>query len=102
MAARSAASWKTKLRKTLFSSNVFPFLIIFTAIGVLFVLFRMKSVELDYKEMGLNKEIEKNILDGKDLKAKKARMLSVGNLRRMAQRYQLARPKQNQIIVIPK
>ena len=40
---------------------------------ILFVLFRMKNVEMDYKITNTNREIEKVLLDNKELKAKKDR-----------------------------
>ena len=48
-----------------------------------------------------NKKIEQVQLEGKELKAKKARLLSVKRLRGLAKKYNLSRPKQDQIIVIP-
>ena len=61
----------------------------------------MKGVELDYKITSMNKDIDKVSLDNKELKAKKARLLSVKRLTKMAVKYQLRQPKQDQIIVLP-
>jgi predicted oxidoreductase len=61
----------------------------------------MKNVEIDYKIAKENKEIEKVSMDNKELKAKKARMLSSEKLRRLASVHHLDQPKQDQIIVIP-
>ena len=61
----------------------------------------MKTVELDYEITRVNDLIKKARMEGKDLGAKRARMLSVKNLRVMAKKYNLNEPKQNQIIVIP-
>jgi predicted oxidoreductase len=61
----------------------------------------MKNVELDYAISKANREIEKVIMDNKELKAKKARMLSSEKLRRLAASHNLDQPKQEQIIVIP-
>ena len=69
--------------------------------AILFVLFRMKSVEIDYKVSDVNKDIEKVMLENKELKAKKAKMLSVKSLKKMAKNHGLSQPKQDQIIVIP-
>lgn len=85
----------------LFSNNVFPFVLTFFIMGLLFVLFRMKGVELDYKISSVNKDIEKVIVNNKELKAKKAKLLSVKRLRKLAAKYQLKQPKQKQIIVLP-
>ena len=85
----------------IFSNQVFPFVLTFFVLGLLFVLFRMKGVELDYKITSANKDIEKVLLDNKELKAKKARLLSVTRLRTMASKYGLRQPRQKQIIVLP-
>jgi uncharacterized protein YtpQ (UPF0354 family) len=61
----------------------------------------MKNVEMDYAISKTNREIEKVILDNKELKAKKARMLSADKLRKLAFAHNLDQPKQEQIIVIP-
>lgn len=89
------------LKHFIFSNQVFPFVLTFFILGLLFVLFRMKGVELDYKITAVNKDIEKVQLDNKELKAKKARLLSVKRLRTMASKYELSQPKQKQIIVLP-
>ena len=68
--------------------------------GILFVLFRMKSIEMDYKISSMNKDIEKVVLENKELGAVKAKLLSVRNLKKMAKKYDLKQPKQKQIIVI--
>ena len=85
----------------IFSNQVFPFVLTFFILGLLFVLFRMKGVELDYKITSVNKDIERVTLDNKELKAKKARLLSVKRLRKMASKYDLSQPRQKQIIVLP-
>jgi hypothetical protein len=82
------------------SNQVFPFVLMFFVIGFSFVLFRMKGVDLDYKIAGLRKDIEYTTQESKELKAKKARLLSVKRLRKLASKYGLAQPKQKQIIVI--
>jgi hypothetical protein len=88
------------LKRILFSSQGFPLFLGFTLLSVLFVIFRMKGVEIDYKISGIDKDIEKVSLENKELKAKKARMLSVKNLKSMAKQYKLSQPKQGQILVI--
>ncbi|RLA64218.1 MAG: hypothetical protein DRQ88_05275 [Epsilonproteobacteria bacterium] len=94
-------SFAGKIRDFIFSSQGFPLLLMFSILGVLFVLFRMKSVELDYKITEINKAISKVRLEQKELNAKKAGLLSVNNLRKLAKRYKLKQPAQSQIIVIP-
>lgn len=97
---RKKISIVDQIKKLLLSSQVFPFVLTFAVIGILFVLFRMKTVELGYKISSINKDIEKTTLESKELKARKARLLSVKKLRMMAKKYDLAQPSQKQIIVI--
>lgn len=89
-----------KIKSFILSAKVLPLVLVFTLTGFLFVMFRMKSLELDYKISGVNKEIKAKILDNKELKAKKAKLLSVKNLRRMASKFKFSEPNQEQIIVI--
>ena len=89
------------VKQIVFSNQVFPFVLTFFILGLLFVLFRMKGVELDYKITSVNKDIERVTLDNKELKARKARLLSVKRLRKMANKYGLKQPRQKQIIVLP-
>lgn len=91
----------SKIKEIIFSSRGFPIFLSFTTLAILFVLFRMKNIEMDYTISKTNKEIEKVVLDNKELKAKKARMLSSDKLRKLASSHRLAQPKQDQIIVIP-
>lgn len=90
-----------KIKEIVFSSKGFPIFLSFTTLAILFVLFRMKNVEMDYKISKSNRDIEKVLLDNKELKAKSARMLSTDRLRRLASAHHLDQPKQEQIIVIP-
>lgn len=90
-----------KIKEIIFSSQGFPIFLSFTTLAILFVLFRMKNVEMDYKITKANRDIEKVLLDNKELKAKNARMLSTDRLRRLAAVHHLDQPKQDQIIVIP-
>ncbi len=87
--------------RTLFNSNIFPLILIFTALGILFVLFRMNNVAIGYEMASLNNDIGKIVLENKELKAKKAKLLSVGRLKNLAKKYKLRQPKQEQIIIIP-
>jgi hypothetical protein len=89
-----------KIKEIVFSSRGFPIFLSFTTLAILFVLFRMKNVEMDYKISKTNRDIEKVLLDNKELKAKNARMLSTERLRRLATAHHLDQPKQDQIIVI--
>ena len=90
-----------KMKEIIFSSRGFPLFLSFTTLAILFVLFRMKNIEMDYAITKTNREIEKVVLDNKELKAKKARMLSADKLRKLAVIHNLDQPKQDQIIVIP-
>lgn len=105
MAASKKSSEKIqlgkKIKEIIFSSQGFPIFLSFTTLAILFVLFRMKNVEMDYSISKTNREIEKIIMDNKELKAKKARMLSAEKLRKLASVHNLDQPKQEQIIVIP-
>lgn len=93
---------KDKMKAIFLSAQGLPIVLSFIVITILFVLFRMKGVEMNYQISSLNKDIEKVKVEGKELKAKKAKHLSVKNLRKMAKTYRLQQPKQHQIIVIPK
>lgn len=91
---------RTKIKEIAFSVQGFPLIITFSSLAVLFVLFRMKSVEIDYKISETNKMIEDAQSKNKDLKAIRANLLSVNNLRVFAKKYNLSQPKQEQIIVV--
>jgi cell division protein FtsL len=90
-----------KVKEVVFSTQGFPIFLSFTMVAILFVLSRMKNVEMDYQITKANKDIEKVLTDNKELKAKNARMLSTDRLRKLAAVHQLDQPKQDQIIVIP-
>ncbi|MBL6988421.1 MAG: hypothetical protein ISR65_01510 [Bacteriovoracaceae bacterium] len=88
-------------KRILFSSQGFPIFLTITVLGILFVLFRMRAVELDYEIMDVSKQYTKLELENKELKAKRAKLLSVKNLRKLASKYHLERPTESQVIVIP-
>lgn len=90
-----------KVDSLLFKSTYFPFVLTLTVMGILYVFFRMKSVEQDYKMHSYNKSIEESIHENKELKAKRAKLLSTQNLKDLAYKHNLTEPKQEQIIVIP-
>lgn len=91
----------TKIKEIIFSTQGLPIFLSFTTLAILFVLFRMKNIEMDYQISKTNREIEKVILDNKELKAKKAKLLSSEKLRSLAALHRLDQPKQEQIIVVP-
>ncbi|MFT6068781.1 MAG: cell division protein FtsL [Bacteriovoracaceae bacterium] len=101
MATKRKIQISNRLKETFFSSQGLPLSLAFITISILFVLFRMKGVELDYKVNEVNSKIEKHLLENKELKAKKAKMLSTKNLRHMASKHSLKQPTQKQIIVVP-
>lgn len=90
-----------KVKGAIFSSNGFPLFLSFATLAILFVLFRMKGIEIDYKISALDKDIQQVSMENKELKARKARLMSVKNLRAMASRYNFAQPREQQILVIP-
>lgn len=90
-----------KIKGAVFSSNGFPLFLSFATLAILFVLFRMKGIEIDYKISALDKDIRQISMENKELKARKAKLLSVKNLRAMATKYNFAQPKEQQILVIP-
>lgn len=87
--------------RLLFSTESFPIVLAISIISILFVLIRMKSVEQDYLYHDLGKEISRAKFKNKELKAIQAKYHSVKNLRKLAKRYHLQEPKQEQIILIP-
>lgn len=98
-------SWRKqidkKIKEFFFSAQGLPLILAFALLGIMFVLFRMKSVELDYRLLTLKKEMESAIQDNKELRAAKARVLSTDSLRAMSKAQNLAAPSSKQIIVIP-
>ncbi len=83
------------------SSQGMPIILSLTIISILFVLFRMKGVETDYKLNTVNAKIKETSLKNKELKANKAKLLSIERLRKLATKHKLSEPKQKQIIVVP-
>ncbi|MCK5072134.1 MAG: hypothetical protein KAQ98_01825 [Bacteriovoracaceae bacterium] len=90
------------VKKILFHSQGFPIFLVCAVLAILFVLFRMKVVEINYGIHSLNEKTSRTKLEHKGLSAKKARLLSVKNLQKIAKKYKLSQPKRKQIIVIPK
>lgn len=90
-----------KIKNIIFSTQGLPLILMYLTLAVLFVVFRMKSVELDYRLVELNQEITKKKLLEKEIAANKAELLSTNNLRELAKLHNLKPPKQTQIILIP-
>ena len=92
---------KSFFRRVVFSSQGFPIVLSLSILGVLLVLFRMKGIEQDYEINKVKDQKTSLVFRNKELKAQKASQLSVKSLRQMAEMYNLKRPKQDQIIIIP-
>lgn len=61
----------------------------------------MKGVEQDYKYNELAKRVGIQQIQNKELKAKRARQLSVKKLRAYAKKFELNEPDEKRIIIIP-
>ncbi len=90
-----------KVKSIVFSSQMLPLLLAFLFLSILFVLFRMKGVELNYTILDAQHSLENVKYENKALKAKRARLLSTENLKGMAAKHNLNQPGTKQIIVIP-
>ena len=99
--AKKGSKVFAKLKELIFSAQIFPLLLSFTALAILFVLFRMKSVEQDYVYNNLNKDLREVSIENKELNAKKADLLSIENMRKIAEKYNLKEANQDQIIIVP-
>jgi len=88
-------------RKNFENSQGYPILVTITFLAILIVLCRMKTLEVDYSINDTNKEIDRSVVENKDLKAKHAKLLSSDSLRRMAKKHDFNLPTQQQVLVIP-
>jgi cell division protein FtsL len=107
-AKRRAKSRKTKsspikifLEKYVLTSQTFPLICVLGTLGVMFVLIRMKGLEQDYRYSDITKKIKIQETENKELKAERARMLSIKNLKGFATKYKLKEPDEKHIIIIP-
>lgn len=82
-------------------SQVFPLLLSLSVLGILFVLIRMKGIEQDYNFNDIAEKIKIQKNENKQLKAVKARMLSVKKLESFAKKHNLKEPDEKHIIIIP-
>ena len=89
------------LTRLFLSFDSLPILLTLTVISVTIVLFRMKGVEQSYKHNKIIKKIKSTSFVNKELKANKAKKLSIDNLRRLARKFKFTEPKEKQIIIIP-
>lgn len=103
MALRRKGKFKfnNRLMEFLFNPQALPFTLTFTTLAILFVAFRMKGIEQAYSLNNINQDIEKAIIRNKELKAERAREMSVPKLREFAVKYDLKEPGPEQIILIP-
>ncbi len=90
-----------RLKSIFTSTQGFPIFLTLTVLAVMFVLFRMKSVEMDYQLADINREVDQVTLYNKELKAQRAQLLSVNRLRELASRHNFKQPRKDQIIVVP-
>jgi hypothetical protein len=93
--------FNNRLMEFLLNPQALPFTLTFTTLAILFVAFRMKGIEQAYSLNNINQDIEKAIIRNKELKAQRAREMSVPKLREFAVKYDLKEPGPEQIILIP-
>lgn len=61
----------------------------------------MKGIEQDYKFNELTKKIKVQKIENKELKAQRARMLSIKRLKAYSKKFNLKEPDEKHIIIIP-
>lgn len=84
-----------------FNPQALPFTLTFTTLAILFVGFRMRGIEQAYSLNNIEQEIYKATIRNKELKAHRAKEMSVPKLREFAVKYDLKEPGPEQIILIP-
>lgn len=87
--------FNNRLIEFFLNKDALPFTLTFTTLAVLFVGFRMKELNT------ITNNIYKETIRNKELKAHRAREMSVPKLREFATRYDLKEPGPEQIILIP-
>ena len=97
----SKLKFNNRLLEFLFNPQALPFTLTFTTLAVLFVAFRMKGIEQAYSLNSINSQMQRAIINNKELKAQRARAMSVPKLREFAVTYGLKEPGPEQIILIP-
>ena len=98
---KSSFTFNNRLLEFFFNPKALPFTLTFTTLAVLFVAFRMKGIEQAYSLNTIEQEIYKSTIRNKELKAQRAREMSVPRLREFAVKYDLKEPGPEQIILIP-
>lgn len=103
MALRKKGAFKVNSRvlEFFFNPKTLPFTLTFTTLAVLFIGFRMKGIEQAYEVDIIQTNINKAIIKNKELKAERAKDMSVPRLREFAVKYDLKEPGPEQIILIP-
>lgn len=103
MALRKKGTLKfnNRLLEFLFNPTALPFTLTLTTLAVLFVGFRMKGIEQAYLLNNIESDTHKATIRNKELKAQRAREMSVPRLREFAVKYDLKEPGPEQIILIP-
>ena len=94
-------TFNNRLLEFLFNPSALPFTLTFTTLAVLFIGFRMKGIEQAYSLNNISTDIHKAMIHNKELKAQRAREMSVPKLREFAVKYDLKEPGPEQIILIP-
>lgn len=103
MAIRKKGKFKfnNRLMEFLFNPKALPFTLTFTTLAILFVGFRMRGIEQAYQLNNIDADIQKATIQNKELKAQRAKEMSVPRLREFASKYDLKEPGPEQIILIP-
>lgn len=99
--SRSNGILKKFFDKYILTSQTMPLIFVLSTIGILFVLIRMKGIEQDYKFNELTKQVKIEKIENKELKAQRARMLSVKKLEAYSKKFKLKQPDEKHIIIIP-
>ncbi len=92
---------KTFFKNFFLKGKTLTFIFVMSALGMSFVFIRMKGVEQDYQYSDYSNKIKEKRIENKELKAEKARELSVKKLWSFANEHNLKEPDENHIIVIP-
>jgi len=89
------------LSDKIFTSQTLPLIFVVSIIGIMFVLIRMKGIEQDYAYNEIAQRIKIQKVKNKELKAERAKELSVKNLKAYADKFSLTEPDEKRIILIP-
>lgn len=90
-----------KVKESLVNSQTLPLIFVVSVIGIMFVLIRMKGIEQDYQFNDIEKRVSIQQVQNKELKAKRARQLSMKKLKAYAKKFDLSEPDEKRIIIIP-